>query len=96
MGCGRVVTRPYYQTTKGYAMSSNVCQYCGGGLAAPSHKNCQWCNVIIGEANCNGVYEIVMQAAESVKGQVDLAVENRRAEIQTAYDAAIKSKAISK
>jgi hypothetical protein len=71
-------------------VASKGCQYCGGELAHPNHKNCQWCNIIIGEANCNGVYEVVIQAAQSVMGRVDLDTAARRAEIQAVYDQAMK------
>ena len=71
-------------------MTVKTCQYCGGQLASPAHNNCQWCNVMIADANCNGVYERVMQVAESMRERVELGFENRRAEIQAAYDAAMQ------
>lgn len=71
-------------------MANKGCQYCGGELAHPDHKSCQWCNVLIGEANCNGVYEVVMQAAQAAAGRTDLDTAARRAEIQAVYDRALK------
>ena len=71
-------------------MSTKTCQYCGGQLASPTHNNCQWCNVMIADANCNGVYDRVMQVAESMRTRNDLKFEDRRAEIQSAYDTAMQ------
>lgn len=68
---------------------ARTCQYCGGATAHPSHNNCQWCNVIIGEANCNGIYEVVIEAANTIKEQAALETDARRAHIQAAYDVAM-------
>jgi len=68
----------------------NGCQYCGGALVQPTHKSCQWCNTIIGEANCNGAITPVLAAAETMKTRADLDSDARRAHIQAAYDQVVK------
>ena len=70
-------------------MSEKTCMLCGGPLADPNHSKCQWCNVIVAQANCDGVYDRVIEVGEAMGARRDLTVDDRRAEIQTAYDVAV-------
>jgi hypothetical protein len=63
--------------------------YCGGSVAEPHHSKCQWCSVIIAQANCDGVYDRVIEIGEVMQARLDLSVDARRAQIQTAYDVAV-------
>lgn len=67
-----------------------MCMYCGGPLEAPHHSKCQWCNVMIAQANCDGVYDRVIEIGEAMKTRLDLNMDARRAQIQQAYDVAVK------
>ena len=67
-----------------------TCIYCGGPLADASHSKCQWCNVMIAQANCDGVYDRVIEVGEAMQTRDDLSVHARRAEIQNAYDSLLK------
>ena len=65
------------------------CQYCGGEIEAAGHKSCQFCNELIQQANCDGVFSRVYDAAMSVSRNAELTVDVRRAEMQAAYDRAM-------
>lgn len=64
------------------------CQYCGNPVAAPTHKTCQACNVVIAQANCDGVIKQVMDTAEAMKTRDDLSPQERLVTIQDAYEKA--------
>ncbi|RMF81986.1 MAG: hypothetical protein D6737_03345 [Chloroflexi bacterium] len=66
-----------------------TCQYCGGEIENPQHKSCQWCNEMIQQANCDGVFSRVYDVAMSVSRRDDLLPDARRAEMQAAYDRAM-------
>jgi hypothetical protein len=66
-------------------MSTAACRYCGAELQDASKTSCDWCNQIIQEANCHGIY--LADAANAVSKRDDLvSPEARRAEIQATFD----------
>lgn len=61
------------------------CQYCGDELEDPTKKACSWCNAIIQEANCHGIY--LIDTAVAVSRRDDLtSPDERRAAIQAKFD----------
>jgi hypothetical protein len=66
-------------------MSASVCRYCHEELEQSSRTSCDWCNQIIQEANCHGIY--LADVAETVSRRDDLTTpQARRAEIQAKFD----------
>lgn len=64
-------------------MMANTCQYCATEI--DNGSTCGWCNEIIQDANCNGIY--LADAARAVSKRDDLSTpEERRTEIQAKYD----------
>lgn len=61
----------------------NTCQYCHTEISA-DRKSCEWCSRILQEANCNGLY--IVDTATAMSRRDDLSPDQRRAEIQAAYD----------
>ena len=60
------------------------CQYCGESLNTDK-STCAWCNAIIQEANCQGVY--LIDAAKAVSQQADLTtVRARREALKATFD----------
>ena len=73
-------------------MSDKACMYCGSPVAEAHHSKCQWCNVMIAQANCDGVYDRVSEVGGAMQTRIDLSTDDRRAQIQKAYDSAIASR----
>lgn len=66
-------------------MADSTCTYCGESLSNSSNTGCDWCNKIIQEANCEGIY--LVDAAVAVRKRDDLNTpDERRAAIQATFD----------
>jgi len=62
-----------------------TCKYCGIELEDGTKTSCEWCNRIIQEANCEGIY--LADAATAVSKRADLTTpDERRAAIQEKYN----------
>ena len=63
---------------------TSTCQYCASELEDTSKSTCDWCNTIIQEANCQGIY--LADAAKAVAKRDDLtSPDTRREAIQEKF-----------